>query len=57
VKAGFKTVKNKCKWLKIDDKRQITYGIGHIAMAELMIKEVGNKKWEDGEIDLLGYLY
>jgi len=43
VNAGFKSVHNN--------------GIGHEKMNELMIKEIGNIKWEDGKIDLLGYLY
>lgn len=55
--AGFKSINNQCKWLQIDDENQTTYGIGNERIDELMIKEVGNIKWEDGNIDLLGYLY
>ncbi|TCZ78860.1 GNAT family N-acetyltransferase [Paenibacillus albiflavus] len=57
LNAGFKSVDNECTWLKIDDENQTTYGIGHEKMNELMVKEVGNIKWENGKIDLLGYLY
>lgn len=57
LNAGFKSVNNECTWLKIDDETQTTYGIGHEIINELMVKEVGNKKWENGKIDLLGYLY
>ncbi|MCA1031193.1 GNAT family N-acetyltransferase [Bacillus timonensis] len=55
--AGFKSVNNECRWLKIDDESQTTYGIGDERIHELMIKEVGKIKWEDGKVDLLGYLY
>lgn len=57
LNSGFKSVNNECKWLKIDDENQTTYGIGHEKINELMIKEVGNIKWENGKLDLLGYLY
>lgn len=57
LNAGFKPVNNECKWLQIDDENQTTYGIGHDKINELMIKEVGNIKWENGKLDLLGYLY
>jgi GNAT superfamily N-acetyltransferase len=57
LKAGFKSAASKCKWLQINDVNQTTHGIGHEKINELMIKEVGNRKWEDGEVDLLGYLY
>ncbi|MBN8192809.1 GNAT family N-acetyltransferase [Bacillus sp. NTK074B] len=53
---GFQRVQNRCKWLKINDKDQTTYGIGHGVINELMIKAVGEKGWEEGELDLLGYL-
>ena len=54
---GFVSVENKCKWLQINDEDQTIYGIGHERIKELMIKELRGKKWEDGELDLLGYLY
>lgn len=57
LKAGFRSADSKCKWLQINDVDQTTYGIGHEKIDELMVKEVGDRKWEDGEIDLLGYLY
>ncbi|GIN39358.1 GNAT family N-acetyltransferase [Heyndrickxia oleronia] len=57
LNAGFKSVNNECKWLKIDNENQTTYGIGEEKFNELMIKEVGNIKWKNGKLDLLGYLY
>ncbi|WP_257141221.1 GNAT family N-acetyltransferase [Bacillus sp. AFS015802] len=53
---GFQRVQNRCKWLKINDKNQTTYGIGNEVINELMVKAVGEKCWEEGELDLLGYL-
>lgn len=54
---GFESVKNTCKWLQINDEEQTTYGIGYERIDELMIKEVNDEKWEEGELDLLEYLY
>ncbi|SFS55263.1 GNAT family N-acetyltransferase [Paenibacillus sp. 453mf] len=54
---GYKTVKNKCRWLKIDNESQIIKGIGYESVNELMIKEVGKREWIEGDLDLLGYLY
>ncbi|PRX78765.1 acetyltransferase (GNAT) family protein [Bacillus sp. V-88] len=53
---GFQRVQNQCKWLKINDKNQTTYGIEHEVINELMVKAVGEKGWEEGELDLMGYL-
>ena len=47
--------KNICKWLKIN--QHITLGIGEEEIDELMIKKIGQKDWEDGHLDMLGYLY
>lgn len=57
LKNGYRSVENKCKWLKIDNENQCTLGIGIEVINELMIKELGNVKWHNGELDLLGYLY
>lgn len=57
LKNGYKPVKNKCKWLKIDDGFQTSIGLGHEAMDELMIKKVGKIDWKEADLDLLGYLY
>jgi len=34
-----------------------TLGIGEEEIKELMIKEVGNKVWNNGYLDMLGYMY
>lgn len=57
LKNGYKSVKNKCKWLKIDDRNQTILGIGYEEISELMIKKIGMNEWTEGDIDFLGYLY
>ncbi|WP_231637301.1 GNAT family N-acetyltransferase [Paenibacillus sp. FJAT-27812] len=57
LRNGYRPVKNKCKWVKIDNETQITTGIGLEQLDELMIKKVGKIDWVEGELDLLGYLY
>lgn len=44
-------------WLKIDDHKN--YGVDKelITDAFFMVKQIGPKEWEDGELDLLGYMY
>ncbi|MDO7906137.1 GNAT family N-acetyltransferase [Paenibacillus sp. JX-17] len=54
---GYSPYKNMCKWLKIDHKALTMRGIGAEAMNELMIKRVRNTEWNEGELDMLGYLY
>jgi GNAT superfamily N-acetyltransferase len=55
ARNGFTTVKNICKWLKISEYK--TVGIGEEEVEGLMIKKIGQKDWEDGYLDMLGYLY
>ncbi|MBM7618534.1 putative acetyltransferase [Bacillus tianshenii] len=57
LKNGYRSVENKCTWLKINNENQRIIGIGIEVINELMIKELGNVKWQNGELDLLGYLY
>lgn len=52
---GFVHANNICKWLKINEHK--TLGVGEEEIDELMIKKVGHKDWEDGYLDMLGYLY
>ena len=52
---AFLKVKNTCIWTKIDESR--TIGIAEKEVHELMIKNIGNKVWDDGYLDMLGYLY
>ncbi|MCM2588110.1 GNAT family N-acetyltransferase [Rossellomorea marisflavi] len=57
LKNGYRSVMNECTWLKIDHENYQSLGVGKEVMNELMMKEIGNVKWEDGCLDLLGYLY
>lgn len=57
LNAGFQSVNNECKWLKINNENQTTTGIGEEIFNELMVKELGEIKWESGKLDLIGYLY
>ncbi|PUB10469.1 GNAT family N-acetyltransferase [Paenisporosarcina sp. OV554] len=57
LKNGYKSVKNKCKWLKIEDRNQTILGIGYEEKSELMIKKIGMNEWTEGDLDFLGYLY
>ncbi len=50
-------VRNKCKWLKIDDRNQTILGIGYEERSDLMVKKIGKNEWTEGDLDFLGYLY
>ncbi len=54
---GYKSVKNKCKWLKIDDRNQTILGIGYEERSDLMVKNISTNEWIEGDLDFLGYLY
>ncbi len=56
LKHGFKKCShNMIHWVKINEHE--TLGIGKEIIPELMIKEIHDKKWEEGILDMLGYLY
>lgn len=55
--VGFHKVSNTCTWLQIDDENQTIRGIGEASFDELMVRAVGDKRWTEGKLDLLGYLY
>lgn len=55
-KFGFELRKNYCAWLRINDFKN--YGIAFEKLdQELMSKCLGKKKWPDGMLDFLGYLF
>lgn len=56
-RVGFHKVFNTCTWLQINDENQTIRGIGEATFDELMIRQVGDKRWAGGTLDLLGYLY
>ena len=56
LKNGFtQCTSNTVKWLKIHEHESL--GLGEEIIKELMIKEIGKKKWEPGWLDMMGYLY
>ncbi|MCK5682577.1 GNAT family N-acetyltransferase [bacterium] len=54
---GYTITNLETTWLKID--QHVNYGIGieNIEDAYFMIKSVSGKKWADGKLDMLGYMY
>jgi GNAT superfamily N-acetyltransferase len=53
---GYQQVTNFCRWMKVDEHQIL--GIGEESMANcMMVKKLGDKKWQDGIVDLLGYLF
>ncbi|MBL4585663.1 MAG: GNAT family N-acetyltransferase [Flavobacteriales bacterium] len=54
---GFKITNITTTWMKINQHK--SYGIGKekIQDAFFLVKDVSNKQWKDGELDLLGYMY
>ncbi len=56
-RLGYKATTQKVTWLKINEGKN--YGLGNEQVDDccLMFKSVGNKHWEDGELDMLGYWY
>ncbi|WP_456271928.1 GNAT family N-acetyltransferase [Bacillus sp. AK031] len=54
---GYVSAANECRWLKINDENLMSFAIGEEVIGELMVKETGSIKWNEGSLDLLGYLY
>jgi GNAT superfamily N-acetyltransferase len=56
IKNGFIPVANICRWLAIDEHQ--TIGITEKSLANCMlVKQMGIRTWQDGRVDLLGYLF
>lgn len=56
-KLGYKRSKLTSTWLKMD--RHSSYGLGkeQIQDVSFLVKSISNKIWEDGDLDMLGYMY
>jgi GNAT superfamily N-acetyltransferase len=53
---GYQRVANICRWLKVDEHQ--TIGVGEKSLSDcMMVKQVGEQTWQDGLVDLLGYLF
>lgn len=52
---GYFAPANPLRWTKIHDHEII--GIGEEVLPELMVKQLGDRSWPEGLIDLLGYQF
>lgn len=53
---GYRRVTNLCRWMMIDEHQ--TLGIAEKSLADcMMVKQIGTQPWQDGRVDLLGYLF
>ncbi len=56
-RLGYTAKKLTVTWLKIDQHNNYGLGTEKIDDAAFMVKAIGNKTWDDGELDMLGYMY
>ncbi|MFT5920320.1 MAG: N-acetylglutamate synthase-like GNAT family acetyltransferase [Granulosicoccus sp.] len=56
-KLGFSVIDITTSWLKIHNHKNNGIGNERIKDAFFLIKSVSSKKWNDGTLDLLGYMY
>ncbi|WP_329347421.1 GNAT family N-acetyltransferase [Streptomyces sp. NBC_01261] len=52
---GYRKVSNHAKWLMINDHE--TLGVTEKPLGEMMVKMLSDKSWDEGVVDLLGYLF
>jgi GNAT superfamily N-acetyltransferase len=53
---GYCRVENLCRWMMVDEHQ--TLGIAEKTLADcMMVKQIGARAWQDGTVDLLGYLF
>jgi GNAT superfamily N-acetyltransferase len=53
---GYQRVTNICRWMKIDEHQ--TLGVGEESLSDcMMVKQLDKQIWQDGIVDLLGYLF
>ena len=56
TKLGFEKQVNKCRWLMIQNN--VSLGVARRSLEDcLMVKMLSDKKWSDGEVDLLGHVF
>lgn len=56
LKLGFVKQPNKCRWLMIQN--DVSLGVARRSLEDcLMVKMLSDKKWTDGEVDLLGHVF
>lgn len=54
-RRNFRAAGNPSRWSMIDNHR--TIGVDEQPLEELMIKELGEREWPEGLVDLLGYQF
>lgn len=56
AKNGYQRVENLCRWMKVDEHQ--TLGVGEELMSDcMMVKQISEQTWQEGMVDLLGYLF
>jgi len=55
-KNKYKPINNNCKWLIINDLQSLGLAKRNLENA-LMIKQLGEKKWQTGDIDFMGHIF
>jgi GNAT superfamily N-acetyltransferase len=56
IENGYQRVANLCRWMKVDEHQ--TIDVGEESLSDcMMVKQIGMQKWQDGTVDLLGYLF
>lgn len=56
-RLGFRITNLTTTWLKLDSFNNYGVSTEKIADAFFMVKEISDRKWVDGDLDLLGYMY
>jgi hypothetical protein len=56
IRNGWARAANPCSWLKINDHTTLGLATAEDTGA-LMVKQIGQRTWPDGEVDLLGHLF
>lgn len=55
-KQGYHLVENPCRWLVMQNHKSL--GVIERKMNDtLMVKQMGNRNWEEGVLDFLGYVF
>lgn len=56
AKNRYQRVANLCRWMRVDEHQ--TLGVGEASLSDcMMVKQLGEQAWQEGLIDLLGYLF
>ncbi|MFZ2899341.1 MAG: GNAT family N-acetyltransferase [Saprospiraceae bacterium] len=55
-RAGFRVENNLCRWVSIGDHISIGLVQGRLP-GSLLVKPLGGKKWGEGVVDFLGYMF